>query len=219
MRPSTSMGRPPATKGSNVHDFAALAASRRNRGCPTGAFAHLTRPSPPMRTSTETVAVFERMMVSWRLECLSRAAAVRQNPTKPVFRFGPQENRAHRRTKSTHTGQGAILDALYRLVDSSNPATTGSAIQIFCTGLGEVSHQPASGSAAPSGPLASTTTVPIVTIGGAAATVLFSGLTLGEVGLYQVNALIPADSTRGAGVPVTISMGSSTSNTVTIAVQ
>ena len=117
------------------------------------------------------------------------------------------------------TGQGAILDSLYRLVDSANPAQRGSAIQIFCTGLGAVSNQPVSGASAPSEPLASTITVPTVMIGGAPAKVLFSGLTPVAVGLYQVNALVPSDSTRGAGVPVTISMGSSVSNTVTIAVQ
>jgi uncharacterized protein (TIGR03437 family) len=111
-----------------------------------------------------------------------------------------------------------VLDSLYRLVDSSNPATAGSAIQIFCTGLGLVSNQPASGSPSPSEPLAATAALPTVTIGGAAATVLFSGLTPGEVGLYQVNALVPAGSTRGVSVPVVISMGSVASNTATIAV-
>jgi len=117
------------------------------------------------------------------------------------------------------TGQGAVLDTLNRLVDSSAPAPRGSAIQIFCTGLGAVSNQPASGSPAPSVPLASTITLPTVVIGGASATVLFAGLTPGAVGLYQVNALVPADSTQGPAVPVAIGMGSSQSNTVTIAVQ
>jgi uncharacterized protein (TIGR03437 family) len=121
---------------------------------------------------------------------------------------------------SEGTGQGAVLDSFYNLVDSSNPATAGSsAVQIFCTGLGAVSNQPASGAAAPSGPLSVTATVPTVMIGGAAATVLFSGLAPGSVGLYQVNALVPAGSSKGAAVPVTIAIGGATSNTVTIAVQ
>ena len=70
----------------------------------------------------------------------------------------------------------------------------------------------------------------MVTIGGAEAQVLFSGLAPGTVGEYQVNALVPAGSSKGAAVPVVIAFGQSeaangvfiggaTSNTVTIAVQ
>lgn len=106
------------------------------------------------------------------------------------------------------SGQGAILDASYELVDASNPATAGSTIVlIYCTGLGAVSNQPATGAPAPDGPLAWTTTMPTVTIGGTAAPVLFSGLAPGFVGLYQVNALAPAGVGAGAAVPVTISLG------------
>lgn len=118
------------------------------------------------------------------------------------------------------TGQAAILDSSYRLVDSSNPATAGSTvIQIYCTGLGAVTNQPASGSAALSNPLSSTTTTPTVMIGGAQASVVFSGLAPGTVGEYQVNALVPAGSSRGGAVPVVIAIEGATSNTVTIAVQ
>jgi uncharacterized protein (TIGR03437 family) len=118
------------------------------------------------------------------------------------------------------TGQGAILDASYRLVDVSNPAIPGSTVlQIFCTGLGPVTNQPASGSPAPSSPLAETPTTPTVTVGGVSANVLFSGLAPGSVGEYQVNALVPATVVAGNAVPVAISIGSVISNTVTVAVQ
>ena len=119
------------------------------------------------------------------------------------------------------TGQGAIVDALSgRLLDSSNPATVGSTyVSIYCTGLGPVTNQPASGAASPSGPLAATPTTPTVTIGGAKAQVLFSGLAPGWVGEYQVNAQVPSTSSTGSAVPVTISIGGVTSNTVTIAAQ
>jgi uncharacterized protein (TIGR03437 family) len=126
---------------------------------------------------------------------------------------------------SQGTGQGAILDTSYKLVDSSNPATAGTTyIQIYCTGLGAVSPQPATGSPAPSSaPFAETTTMPTVTIGGLAestsAAVPFSGLAPGFVGLYQVDALVPAGVGSGNTVPVTITIGGVTSNTVTIAVQ
>jgi uncharacterized protein (TIGR03437 family) len=117
------------------------------------------------------------------------------------------------------SGQGAILDSAYRLVDASNPAIPGSTyLLIYCTGLGAVTNQPASGAAAPSSPLAETTTTPTVTVGGVAATVSFSGLAPGAVGLYQVNVLVPAGVPAGAAVPVQISMEGTLSNTVTVAV-
>jgi uncharacterized protein (TIGR03437 family) len=121
---------------------------------------------------------------------------------------------------SQGTGPGAILDSSYDLVDSNNPATAGTTtILIYCTGLGAVANQPATGSPGPSSPLAETTTAPTVTIGGVTANVSFSGLAPGYVGLYQVNALVPAGVAAGSAVPVAISIGGVTSNTATIAVQ
>lgn len=118
------------------------------------------------------------------------------------------------------TGQGAILDTTYHVVDSSNPATAGTTtILIYCTGLGAVSNQPASGSPAPATPFAETTTTPTVSIGGVPATPSFSGLAPGYVGLYQVNVPVPAGVAAGSAVAVVISMGGVTSNTVTIAVR
>ena len=123
-------------------------------------------------------------------------------------------------TNAEGTGQGAILDASYRLADSANPARAGSTVvQIYCTGLGAVTNQPATGAAASGSPLSWTTTVPAVTIGGAPATVQFYGLAPGYAGLYQVNAQVPAASAKGNAVQVTISIGGITSNAVTIAVQ
>jgi uncharacterized protein (TIGR03437 family) len=118
------------------------------------------------------------------------------------------------------SGQGAILDQSNRLVDASNPATPGSTVlQIFCTGLGPVSNQPPTGSPAPSSPLAYTAVIPTVTVGGVPADVSFSGLAPGYVGLYQVNAQVPAGVAPGSALPVAISMEGMASNTVTIFVQ
>jgi len=118
------------------------------------------------------------------------------------------------------SGQGAILDANYRLVDATNPATAGTTVvQIFCTGLGPVSNQPATGAPAPSNPPAQTTATPTVTIGGVPASVQFSGLAPGTVGLYQVNVLVPQNVPYSNAVPVAITMGGVQSNTVTMAVQ
>lgn len=123
-------------------------------------------------------------------------------------------------TNAQGTGQGAILDESNRLVDTANPATPGSTVlQIFCTGLGPVTNQPATGSPAPLGPFSYTTMVPTVTVGGLPADVSFYGLAPGYVGLYQINALVPSGVMPGNAVPVLISMQGAKSNTVTIAVE
>lgn len=122
-------------------------------------------------------------------------------------------------TNQQGAGQGAILDTSYRLIDASNPAIAGRTIVvIYCTGLGAVTNQPASG-AAPGASLAYTSTTPTVTIGGAPAQVLFSGLAPQLVGVYQINAVAPAGSAIGDSVPVTISISGAISNVATIAVR
>ncbi len=120
---------------------------------------------------------------------------------------------------SQGTGPGAILDSNCQLVDPSNPAAAGSFILIYCTGLGPVTDQPSTGQPALSTPLSRTTTMPVVTIGGAPATVSFSGLAPGFVGLYQVNAQVPAGLASNGATPVVISIGGAISNTVTTAIQ
>jgi len=77
------------------------------------------------------------------------------------------------------------------------------------------------GEAAPASgnPLVLTQVQPTVTIGGKNARVLFSGMAPGYVGLWQINAEAPADVTSGPAVPLVISAGGVTSNTVTIAVE
>ena len=122
---------------------------------------------------------------------------------------------------SQGTGAGAILDSSYNLVDASNPAIAGTTtILIYCTGLGQVSaNQPATGAPASSTALAPTTTPATVNIGGVTEAASFAGLAPGFVGLYQVNALVPAGTAAGSAVPVSISIGGATSNTVTIVVQ
>jgi uncharacterized protein (TIGR03437 family) len=118
-------------------------------------------------------------------------------------------------------GQGAVLDALSgHLIGPSAPATAGSTyISIYCTGLGPVTHQPPTGAPASASALSETPVRPNVTIGGVPATVLFSGLAPTFVGLYQINAQVPAGAPFGDSVPLIVSIGGATSNTITIAVQ
>lgn len=116
-------------------------------------------------------------------------------------------------------GQGFIVDSSNQLLDASNPAAPGSTVVIYCTGLGAVTNRPATGVRTPASPLALTTSTPAVTIGGAPAEVVFSGLAPGLIGEYLVNAIVPAGSATGNAVPVTISIGGFTSNVATMAVQ
>jgi uncharacterized protein (TIGR03437 family) len=110
-------------------------------------------------------------------------------------------------TNAQGNGQGAILDSSYRLVDQSNPAIPGrTTIQIYCTGLGQVTNTPHTGYPALAVPLSYTTYSVNVEIGGVEAPVFFSGLAPGYVGLYQVNALVPGVISGGSAVPVTVSI-------------
>jgi uncharacterized protein (TIGR03437 family) len=124
------------------------------------------------------------------------------------------------------SGQGAILmansgalAAAAASLPGARPAQRGEYISIYCTGLGPVTNQPASGAAAQAAPLSTTLSTPVATIGGVPAAVSYAGLAPGFVGLYQVNAQVPANSPVGAAVPVTITLGGVASNSVTVAVQ
>ncbi len=122
------------------------------------------------------------------------------------------------------SGQGAVEIAptsqlAAPLGPTGRPVKPGEYIAIFATGLGPVSNQPATGRPALSDPLSSTLTMPTVTIGGAAAKVIYSGLAPGFAGLYQVNALVPDGVPSGNNVNLVISIGGVRSNTVTIAIQ
>jgi uncharacterized protein (TIGR03437 family) len=118
------------------------------------------------------------------------------------------------------TGQGAVLiSGTAVLAAPQRPALRGEFVSIFCTGLGPVSNQPATGAAAQANPLSLTSTMPTVTIGGLVAPLNFAGLAPGFTGLYQVNAQVPASASTGDEVPVVLSVGNATSNTVTISVR
>ena len=101
---------------------------------------------------------------------------------------------------------------------ASNPVRRGDVLVIFATGQGEVSPVVEDGTAAPVQPLAVTPSQPTVTIGDRPGTVLFSGLTPGFVGLWQINVAIPADAPIGSAVPLVVTQGLS-SNSIPVAVE
>lgn len=124
-------------------------------------------------------------------------------------------------TKSqTGTGQAAIVkqDGV-TLAEPATPAVRGEVVIIYCSGLGPVNPAVEAGKPAPSAPLSSVTNPVTVTIGGQQAQVLFSGLSPGFSGLYQINAFVPANATTGDAVEVTIESAGQKSRPVTIAIR
>jgi len=89
-------------------------------------------------------------------------------------------------------GQAAAFHANSAIpADQAHPATAGEVLEIYGTGLGSTSPVVAAGAAAPSSPPARTLVIPQVLIGNVSAQVLFSGLTPGLAGVYQMNAVVP----------------------------
>jgi len=128
-------------------------------------------------------------------------------------------------TSGRGSGQGAIsisgssaIAAPAGAFTGSRPAGRGEFLQIYATGMGQVSRIQGDGQPKSNAPLAITKT-PDVTIGGVPAAVSFSGLAPGAVGLYQINVQVPDGAPFGDAVPVVVSLDGATSNTVTVAVQ
>ena len=91
----------------------------------------------------------------------------------------------------------------YQLADADHPVSPGDVIIVYATGLGAVTTaqtdgQPATGAD-------STVVTPAVTIAGLPAKVMYSGLTPGDVGLYQLDVVVPANAPIGSQF-VTITM-------------
>jgi uncharacterized protein (TIGR03437 family) len=92
----------------------------------------------------------------------------------------------------------AVTDGVNNaVISAANPAKRGGSIVIYANGLGPVDNPQSSGDPASASPLARTQATPTVTLGGRPTGFLFSGLTPGSVGLYQVNVSIPADASTG----------------------
>lgn len=121
-------------------------------------------------------------------------------------------------TTQSGTGMGAILRADdNQQVTINHPATRGSYISIYCTGLGQLNAPIQEGTLAPAA-ADSTVVTPQVTVGGSNATVTYAGIAPGFVGLYQVNVQLPTNVQTGGAVPLTITANGVTSNTVTVAI-
>ncbi len=113
------------------------------------------------------------------------------------------------------TGQAGGLTGLpliYRaanneLVDISNPVHPDDILIIIATGLGQTSPAASDGAAASANPLEMASVPPTLTLGSAGLQLQFAGLIPGEVGMYQINAMVPHKIAAGSQVPLVIQQG------------
>ncbi|MCC6862802.1 MAG: hypothetical protein IT158_29780 [Bryobacterales bacterium] len=115
--------------------------------------------------------------------------------------------------------RAVVQNADYTLNTPSAPAARGSVVVLYASGLGAVSPVPGDGAVSPASPLAETAGRTTAQIGAIPATVRFSGMTPGYIGLWQVNIQIPSNAPAGDGVPVKIAVGGSESNEALISVR
>jgi uncharacterized protein (TIGR03437 family) len=105
-------------------------------------------------------------------------------------------------------GTGAAAVAGTGRPTSQRPAAAGEILEIYATGLGRVRLNPATG-------LAETVQPAAAAIGGAPATVVFSGLAPGWTGLYQINVQVPAGLPAGPQ-PLRLAAGGVPANEVLV---
>jgi uncharacterized protein (TIGR03437 family) len=110
-----------------------------------------------------------------------------------------------------------LKNADFSLVSSSNPAKAGDVILVYATGLGQTSPAISTGTLVPATGTAATSAGVTATIGGKDATVVYAIASPGFVGLYQVAVTVPAGITGSSAI--VLKQGSTTSNSVSIAVQ
>ena len=93
----------------------------------------------------------------------------------------------------------------------------GQVLHIFGTGLGAVTPAVDDGAPAPAQPLATGLVMPNVFLADRQLTPLFNGLAPGIAGVWQIDAMIPADAQTGPAIPLMIVNGL-TSNTIMVSI-
>ena len=106
---------------------------------------------------------------------------------------------------------------------ASRPATVGDTLIFYALGFGQTSPPATEGVAAAGLPSIANCQMifgqSVILGPNVVATPSYCGLTPGLVGLYQVNVTVPFGTPKGVAVPVSLAIGSVTSNSVAIAVQ
>ncbi len=106
----------------------------------------------------------------------------------------------------------------------SRPATVGDTLVFYGLGFGQTSPPVTEGVAVPGAAQVSNCAmvfeaIVLPGVPNLTSTPSYCGLTPGSVGLYQVNVTVPFGTPKGSVVPVYLTIGTATSNSVAIAVQ
>ncbi|MBL8216315.1 MAG: hypothetical protein JNK87_36690 [Bryobacterales bacterium] len=128
---------------------------------------------------------------------------------------------------SSGRGQAAALNydatkLAYSLNSAANPASKGGVLIFYLTGAGAISPAPSpEGALSGTSPLPTLSSVPSVTIGGDAASVLSATAVPGALGgLVQLNVTVPTSVSAGKDLAVVITIASrSTPATATVSVK
>jgi uncharacterized protein (TIGR03437 family) len=109
----------------------------------------------------------------------------------------------------------SMKNGTFSVNGTAGAALAGDIIVFYLTGEGiyDLTPSPATGYIVPVGltPLPQLSPLPTVMIGGAVATVQYAGPVVGGMlGVVQINAVVPAGSTKGNAVPVVVTIGAGT---------
>jgi len=145
----------------------------------------------------------------------SRPIAVDVAAAQPAVFLAPQPQASRQGHIYRVDGAGNLV-----LASPATPATAGDVLVLYCAGLGAVNPPVDAGAPGPARePLARTVNPVSVTIGGAAARVLFAGLAPGFPAVYQVNVLAPDEGPFGNALAVVIRTAEQQSPAVTMAIR
>ncbi len=114
--------------------------------------------------------------------------------------------------RSGVAGDQTGLPLVYRalnseLVTPTNPVHPGDTLIILGTGLGRMLPAIETGAPAPSDTPTQAVLTPSVTLGNVALGLEYAGLMPGQVGVFQINAVVPNTAPLGLTVPLRISQG------------
>ena len=113
-------------------------------------------------------------------------------------------------------GRAVVVNANGTLNGPDNPAKPGDVVTAYGSGQGPLNSPVATGAAAPANPPVTAKGPTTVTVNGIPATVQFSGLTPGGVGLWQVNFAMP--NLQHGDYPLVTTVAGVSSAAVTVSV-
>jgi uncharacterized protein (TIGR03437 family) len=107
-----------------------------------------------------------------------------------------------------------VRSANNQIATPSNPIRGGDTLVIYTTGLGKTTPEVPAGRPAPSEPLSTPLIDVKVTLAGVELPIAFAGLTPGQIGVYQINVVVPHWVPKGMSQELNISQGGYTTTAI-----